>query len=38
MAGVLPIISDGLGVCCGVAYGARGCYVGGVVCGAFGAW
>ena len=34
LAGVLPILSDGLGVYCGVADGARGCYVGGAVCGA----
>ena len=38
LAGVLPILSDGLGVYCGVADGARGCYVGGVVCGALVAW
>ena len=34
----MPILSDGLGVYCGVADGARGCYVGGVVCGALVAW
>ena len=36
LAGVLPILSDGLGVYCGVADGARGCYVGGAVCGGGG--
>ena len=38
LGGGLAYFTDGLGVYCGVADGARGCYVGGAVCGALVAW